>query len=260
MKITAVDAHVWEHTLEGTVHPAWSPGRTWNKLSTTIFRVHTDAGITGSSQHRVGRRRAMAAPRLISARDPFYIEQLVRVIRNSGSLWSCMAIACDIEVALWDLLGKVAGLPLYRLWGAQTDRIRAYASLVEMRGPEQRAEDATRLLEQGYTGVKLRLHAETMREDIAQVEAVRAAIGDRMAIMVDANQAANPAHPAAKRASSGDTIGRWRPAVSWPNSMSRGSKNPWGATNTICSPGSPRPLMFRLPVGKTISVCTNFVR
>ena len=196
MKITAVDAHVWEHPLGGTVHPAWSPGRTWTKLSTTIFRVHTDAGVTGigASTGSAALTRDLVAPRLIG-RDPFSIEPLVRVIRNSGSLWSCMAIACGIEVALWDLVGKVAGLPLYRLWGAQTDRIRAYASLVEMRAPEQRAEDAIRLLEQGYTGVKLRLHADTMREDIAQVEAVRAAVGDRMAIMVDANQAQEPGTP-----------------------------------------------------------------
>jgi L-alanine-DL-glutamate epimerase-like enolase superfamily enzyme len=196
MKIAAVYAHVWEHPLRGVVYPAWSPGRTWTKLSTTIFRVHTDEGITGigASTGSAALTRDLIAPRLIG-RDPFYIEQLVRVIRNSGPLWSCMAIACGIEVALWDLLGKAAGLPLYRLWGAQTDRIRAYASLVEMRGPEQRAEDVIRLLEQGYTGVKLRLHAETMREDIAQVEAVRAAVGDRMAIMVDANQAQEPGTP-----------------------------------------------------------------
>ena len=152
MKITAVDAHVWEHTLGGTVHPAWSPGRTWTKLSTTIFRVHTDARITGigASTGSAAITRDLVAPRLIG-RDPFYIEQLVRVIRNSGSLWSCMAIACGIEVALWDLVGKAAGLPLYRLWGAQTDRIRAYASLVEMRGPEQRAEGHVRVRPAGRT-------------------------------------------------------------------------------------------------------------
>lgn len=196
MKITAVDAHVWEYPLDGTVFPAWSPGRTWSKLSTTIFRVQTDAGVTGfgASYGSAAIARELIAPKLIG-RDPSFIEPLVRMIRNSGALWSCLAIANGIEVALWDLMGKAAGLPLYRLWGAHTDKIRAYASLVETRGPEQRAEDALRLLEQGYTGVKLRLHAETMREDIAQVEAVRAAVGDRMAIMVDANQAQEPGTP-----------------------------------------------------------------
>ena len=72
MKITAVDAHVWEHALEGTVHPAWSPGRTWTKLSTTIFRVHTDAGVTGigASTGSAAITRDLVAPRLIG-RDPF---------------------------------------------------------------------------------------------------------------------------------------------------------------------------------------------
>jgi L-alanine-DL-glutamate epimerase-like enolase superfamily enzyme len=75
------------------------------------------------------------------------------------------------------------------------DRVRAYASLVEQRSPEQRAEDALRFLDLGYRAIKLRLHAPTMKEDVAQVEAVRAAVGDRMAIMVDANQAQEPGTP-----------------------------------------------------------------
>jgi L-alanine-DL-glutamate epimerase-like enolase superfamily enzyme len=98
-------------------------------------------------------------------------------------------------MALWDLVGKAAGLPLYKLWGVNTDRVRAYASLVELRSPERRAEDALRFLDQGYRAIKLRLHAPTMKEDVAQVEAVRAAVGDRMEIMVDANQAQEPGTP-----------------------------------------------------------------
>ena len=114
---------------------------------------------------------------------------------NWGGGWRAVPVACAIEMALWDLIGKAAGLPLYKLWGAHTDRVRAYASLVELRSPEQRAEDALRLLEQGYRAIKLRLHAPTMKEDIAQVEAVRLAVGDRMEIMVDANQAQEPGTP-----------------------------------------------------------------
>ena len=101
-------------------------------------------------------------------------------------------------MALWDLAGKVAGLPLYRLWGAHTDRVLAYASMVEVRTPEERANDALHLLGLGYRGIKLRLHSATIAEDIAQVEAVRDAVGDRMQIMVDANQAQEPGTPGAE--------------------------------------------------------------
>ena len=85
-----------------------------------------------------------------------------------------------------DVVGKAAGQPLYRLWGGYTDRIKAYASCCEVRSGAARAEDALAFRERGYRAVKLRLHAWTVKEDVAQVEAVRRAVGDTMEIMVDA--------------------------------------------------------------------------
>jgi L-alanine-DL-glutamate epimerase-like enolase superfamily enzyme len=81
------------------------------------------------------------------------------------------------------------------MWGRYADRILGYASTVEIRVPEERAEDALRLLEKGYRAIKLRLHSPTIAEDIAQVSAVRDAVGGRMEIMVDANQAERPGTP-----------------------------------------------------------------
>ncbi len=54
--------------------------------------------------------------------------------------------------------------------------------------PEERADMATKLLDEGWKAIKLRFHAQTLKEDIRQAEAVRKAVGDKMAIMVDANQ------------------------------------------------------------------------
>jgi L-alanine-DL-glutamate epimerase-like enolase superfamily enzyme len=196
MKITAVEAEVWRTRFTGEVRPAWSPGTVWNEKSTTVFRVETDAGLTGlgASQGSPQVVRDRIAPRLIG-QDPFAIEHLYRTVVNWGGGLGAISTACGIEMALWDLVGKAANLPLYKLWGANSDRVRAYASLVELRSPEQRAEDALRFLDMGYKAIKLRLHAPTMKEDIAQVEAVRAAVGDRMEIMVDANQAQEPGTP-----------------------------------------------------------------
>ena len=58
----------------------------------------------------------------------------------------------------------------------------------EIRSNEQRKEDAGRLVEEGFKAVKIRFTHETIREDIAIVEAVREAVGDKLEIMVDANQ------------------------------------------------------------------------
>ena len=196
MKITAVEAEVWRTPFAGEVRPAWSPGTVWREKLTTVYRVRTDEGLTGigGGLGSPALVRDRIGPMLVG-RDPFAIDGIFRSVVNASGGAAGVPVACAIEIALWDLVGKAAGLPLYRLWGVDTDRVRAYASLVEQRTPERRAEDALRLLDQGYRAIKLRLHAPTMREDIAQVEAVRAAVGDRMEIMVDANQAQEPGTP-----------------------------------------------------------------
>jgi L-alanine-DL-glutamate epimerase-like enolase superfamily enzyme len=196
MKITRVEAEIRRVPFEGIVHPAWSPGHTWQELATTIFRVETDEGLVGIGAGHGSPQivRERVAPRL-TGEDPFAVGHLYRVIRNSGAGSASLPIACGVEMALWDLIGKAAGLPLYQLWGATTNKIKAYASLAEVRTPEQRAEDALCLLEQGYRAIKLRLHSDTIAEDVAQVAAVREAVGNRMEIMVDANQAQEPGTP-----------------------------------------------------------------
>jgi D-galactarolactone cycloisomerase len=200
MRIATVTARVVTTDYTGEVWPAWSPGTRWRGTQATIYEITTEDGLTG-----IGAGRGLPAvvdevvAPLLAGRDASHIEPIVRTVINGAGGWAAVPMACAIEMALWDLAGKRAGLPLYRLWGAHTDRIRAYASMVEVRTPEQRAEDAQRLVDRGYTAIKLRLHSETIREDIAQVEAVRAAVGDRMDIMVDANQAQEPGTPGAEQ-------------------------------------------------------------
>jgi L-alanine-DL-glutamate epimerase-like enolase superfamily enzyme len=94
-----------------------------------------------------------------------------------------------VELALWDILGKVAGLPVYRLLGNARDAVPVYASTGQARTPAQRADDCRRLRDEGYRAVKLRIHADTLAEDLAQVAAVREAVGNDLTLMVDANQA-----------------------------------------------------------------------
>ncbi|HWV35624.1 MAG TPA: mandelate racemase/muconate lactonizing enzyme family protein [Thermomicrobiales bacterium] len=200
MKITSIEAEVVRTPYTSELRPAWSPGTVWQGSAATVYRVHTDEGITGigASRGNPDVVRDIVSP-LLTGRDPSFIEPIVRTVINAAGGYAAIPIACGIEMALWDLTGKVAGLPLSKLWGAHTDRVKAYASMVEVRTPEERADDALRLLDRGYRAIKLRLHSDTLREDIAQVEAVRKAVGDRMEIMVDANQAQEPGTPGAER-------------------------------------------------------------
>ena len=94
-----------------------------------------------------------------------------------------------MEAAFWDIRGKVEGKPVWMLLGGkEAGRAPVYASTGEIHRPEQRAAAVLPLREMGFQTVKLRVHSFDPAEDIAQVEAVRRAVGDDMGIGVDANQ------------------------------------------------------------------------
>ena len=131
--------------------------------------------------------------------DPFHIEQLAGPLRYY--LGQSPRTVSSLEIALWDVIGKAAGQPLYRLWGAAKDRVRAYASMIQLSTPEERVRMAVQLKSEGWKAIKLRAHYRTLKEDVSLVEAVRKAVGDDMEIMVDANQA--------------QSSGTWQPGVMW---------------------------------------------
>ena len=95
-----------------------------------------------------------------------------------------------IDGALWDARGKLAGLPLHRLIGAQRATVPTYASAglwLSSTIPELEAE-AEGFVAAGFRAVKMRLGKPTAAEDAERVRAVRAAIGPSVALMADANQ------------------------------------------------------------------------
>jgi L-alanine-DL-glutamate epimerase-like enolase superfamily enzyme len=196
MRITGVTTEIYRLRFPRPVHPAWAPGTSWSDSEASVFRIETDEGVVGMAAG-VGSPafiRDVIAPRLVGF-DPFQTEQITNILRDHGGPWLGHGSPWGIELALWDLIGKAAGLPVSRIWGRAADKILGYASTIEIRRPEERAEDALRLLEKGYRAIKLRLHSAAIAEDIAQVRAVRDAVGDRMEIMVDANQAERPGTP-----------------------------------------------------------------
>ena len=72
--------------------------------------------------------------------------------------------------------------------GGASDRIAAYASLGELRAPDRRAEDALRLIDEGFRAIKVRIARDRLEEGISVVSAIRAAAGARLEVMVDLNQ------------------------------------------------------------------------
>lgn len=185
----------------GTLEPAWDLG---GRMAITsggglVTEIHTDEGLVGIGPGFAPNLLGVVSKVLIGA-DPFDVEQHAAALRYYA-LGLPYNGATGVDVALWDLIGKFSNQPLYKLWGGGKDKVAAYASSVILGTPEERADYATQAADQGWQAVKLRLHHKTFAEDIRTVELVRAAVGDRINIMVDGNQA--------------QSAGQWQPGVLW---------------------------------------------
>ncbi len=189
MKIEHIELYHVEIPLDEPFHPSWIPGYPQSNNEFTFVRIITDDGVVGESAGMTfGRAHGgygnVVAPFIIG-RDPFDIEGLLNLM-DAASLIG-MRIAW-LEPALWDIIGKSCGQPVYRLLGGGDGKIRSYCSTGELRDPDRRGEDMGRIREKGFTAVKLRFHNDDWRKDVSVLERVRTAVGDAMDIMVDANQ------------------------------------------------------------------------
>jgi D-galactarolactone cycloisomerase len=183
MRITSIRTQRLRLPLDPPFNAAWDPTPR-RAFEATIVRVETDAGLVG-----IGSGDTMAGfdefEHLFIGADPLALARHARTLEtisfHAGRYW-------PLEAALWDLIGQACGQPVATLLGGACDRVPAYASWGELRSPEQRAQDAQALLDQRFHGVKVRIARERIDEGIAVVAAVRDAVGDRLAIMVDLNQ------------------------------------------------------------------------
>ena len=101
-----------------------------------------------------------------------------------------MAAQAGIDIALWDLKGKACGLPVWRLLGAGSKEIHAYASggyYQEGKPPETVADEMAAYIEQGFTAVKMKTGGLPLARDVDRVRRVREAIGDAD-LMIDGSR------------------------------------------------------------------------
>jgi D-galactarolactone cycloisomerase len=189
MQITHIRTRAIDITLPEPFCPAWAPGRAETQIRLAYLRIDTDAGVYGVAGHEFYGAEEQCYQRVaqyLVGEDPLRLEKHAGTLRY---LWPYFGTAVwSVELALWDILGKVAGMPVYKLLGNARDHVVAYASTAQNRSPAQRADDVRRLRDEGYRAVKLRIHNDRLADDVAQVAAARRAVGDDMAIMADANQ------------------------------------------------------------------------
>ena len=182
-RIAAIEVSHHRLKLDPPFHASWDTKPRLH-FDATIVRVHTDTGLAGVASGDLMVGFAGHEP-LFVGHDALALERHYRVLSNIdfhyGRCW-------PLDLALWDLAGKITGQPCWKFLGGLSRRVRAYASSGTLRDPGQMAECAERMLAQGFPAMKLRFHRGDWREDVRALEAVRARIGNRLELMVDCNQ------------------------------------------------------------------------
>jgi len=168
----------------------------------TIVRITTDQGLEGFglTYHEVGGEATKClilndiAPKLIGM-DPLQNEVIwqnfFHYLRGVGRKGLMFCALSAVDIALWDLKGKILGLPLYRLMGGNKNKVPVYAS-----GgwtsycDEQLVDEIKSMVDQGYNMVKFKVGVEGGKKplrDVKRVSKVREAVGPNIGIMLDAN-------------------------------------------------------------------------
>ncbi len=191
MKITdlAVTLFAWDDlpTIEYSPHNPRVAGTSQLGLVT----LTTDQGIEGHAFLGSAMRSAeLDAVSLVHSLKPMVVgEDPLNRERLYAQLWKrhrSTTLRCigAVDVALWDIAGKVAGLPLYKLMGAHHTSIPAYASSPSLDAVEAYIERALEVKALGFAAYKI--HPPTRwKEDIRLCEAVRRAVGDEYGLMLD---------------------------------------------------------------------------
>ena len=157
--------------------------RSYRLGGNSYVEVHTDQGLIGIGPGFDESLLEGFKSQLMGT-DPFLIEHHAARL-NSGRQRG----GASVEIALWDLIGKAADQPLYKLWGGVKDRIIPYASLMALSTPEDRAERAADFKARGWHAIKFRSRFPEFRNDVRMIELARKAVGDDWILTADANMA-----------------------------------------------------------------------
>ena len=212
MKITAINAHPVSIRLD---EPSWTAHEAHDCVGNILVEVRTDEGLSGVGQIHAGPMAevckwverlgevargmdprahtevwdalfALTSPRpgAMPAR-PGVIAPLPRSARPQ-----IMAAIGGIDIALWDIKGKAAGMPVYKLLGGEKRPVFVYATGGYYRAsaePNACADELAGFVARGFKGVKLKCCGLAMDAEVERIRATRAAIGPDTLFMLDMN-------------------------------------------------------------------------
>lgn len=202
MKIATIRSHVLQYGLNEEL--GYSQQYYLNRTA-HLVEITTDDGLTGWGECFGGGDIAFANKTIVErviqpmvrGMDPLEREviwhRVYNLLRDHGQKGMPLQALSGVDIALWDIAGKVHGVPLYRLLGgAFRERIPVYGyGMMLQRVPdlkERFAAESAAIKAAGYGAMKMKIGIDP-RTDIELVEYVRDAIGDETGLMVDANHA-----------------------------------------------------------------------
>ena len=197
VKIASIEASAHSRPFEGDVLRNALGANV--KRDFVLVKVTADDGTVGYGESHHGQNLTAMAEiiqggigTLVTGSDPFDTEGIGERVRHqqvqTHGLGAGSLIALSgIDIALWDLKGKLLGQPVYRLLGGTRRRLRAYVGGLTLgfQPPDSLAAEVGMFVDRGYSAVKLRV-GDTPRRDAERVARVRREFGDELDIAVDA--------------------------------------------------------------------------
>ena len=202
MKITKITSHVLGYDLPETL--GYSQ-QYYKKRTSHIVEVETDEGVTGWGEcfgpgniafANKGIVEKVIQPMVLGMqaldRDVIW-HKVYNLMRDHGQKGMPLQALSGVDIALWDIAGKAANLPLYKMiGGAHRDKVEVYGYGMMLR-PEninslisRFKEESAEIKEMGFKALKMKVGVGP-KDDIKLIEAVRGGIGDNFRFMVDAN-------------------------------------------------------------------------
>lgn len=177
----------------------WS-GRIDYGATVILITVETDEGVTGYGESSSS-FPAEACLSLIGniipsiiGQSPFDVDRIIYRSRHLGLINDTIRmpnlLLTGLEMALWDIIGKAANLPLYQLWGGATREYVDYFGFAQGDSAEELAASAAGLAEDGHEVIYMKV-GRGEKSDVTNTRAVREAIGSGLCLRVDANEAWN---------------------------------------------------------------------
>jgi L-alanine-DL-glutamate epimerase-like enolase superfamily enzyme len=179
------------------VHPFIIAYDTYYEIPSIIVRMETDDGFVGygeavPDEHVTGETyqstievlKSHLAPVLLGE-NPFQIERIHE--KMNAKIYGVPSAKAALDIACYDLMGKISGQPVYRLLGGPYHETVKVPVVLSIQEPERMAEEAKLAAEKGYSSIKIKI-GHDVDMDIERVKAVRAAVGPAVQLRVDVNQ------------------------------------------------------------------------